>query len=236
VNEFSSYFDQISIINLPYRVDRQEEMREELAKVQLTLNQGHIELFEAYRPENKGKFPNIGAFGCFMSHLGVLKKAQKAGVTRLLIMEDDLTINKSWQSQSQGLISELENTKWDIVYFGHELHIGQTTETAFIEFNESILLAHFYAVHSRVFTRLIDFLELVASREAGDPLGGPMHVDGAISTFRQQNADVTTLVATSSFGGQRPSRTDIHELKWFDRVSMLRGGVNFLRRIKQKLG
>ncbi|OUR71112.1 hypothetical protein A9Q78_10535 [Methylophaga sp. 41_12_T18] len=229
------YFDQISIINLPYRRDRQKEMIHELDNVQMELVSGHIDFFEACRPEDKGKFPNIGARGCFMSHLAVLKKAQQDGVSRLLVMEDDLALEKCWSSKSRELVVELEETDWDILYFGHELNLEQFSGKNFCEFNSNIPLTHFFAVHSRVIPRLVNFLELVASREAGDPEGGPMHVDGAISTFRLQNPDVKTIVASPSLGAQRASKTDIHTLSWFDRLPVIKTCVGILRKVKNQL-
>ena len=234
MNEFIKYFDQVSIINLPYRMDRQAEMRVDLARVSMSLDMRHVSFFEACRPNDKGKFPNIGARGCFMSHLGVLKQAKAQGVDRLLVMEDDLSIDSEWALKSAAMIRELDATEWDIVYFGHVLS-EKESDSFFNFYDENIQLTHFFAVHSRIFPKLIQFLELVASREAGDPNGGPMHVDGAYSTFRQQNKEIKTLVATPSLGWQRASKTDIHTLKWFDKLPVVKGAVAKLRKIKNLL-
>ena len=66
--------------------------------------------------------------------------------------------------------------------------------------------------------RLLRFLEELQQRPPGHPDGGPMHLDGAYSTFRAQNPDVVTLIASPNLGWQRSSRSDIYPNAWFDRV------------------
>jgi glycosyl transferase, family 25 len=58
-----------------------------------------------------------------------------------------------------------------------------------------------------------------------------MHVDGAYSWFRRQHPEVITLLAMPELGHQRSSRTDIHDLNWYDRSIVLRPLVSVLRRI-----
>ena len=77
--------------------------------------------------------------------------------------------------------------------------------------------------------KLIDGLETILSRPPGHPFGGPMHVDGAYSTIRMQNPDLKTYAHRPSLAFQRPSRTDIGELKWFDRIERLRPLMGILR-------
>ena len=84
------YFQQIYVINLPHRRDRRLEMAEQLEKIGLSFDNPAVRLFAAFRPEDPGGFPNIGARGCFMSHLGVLQDARERKFERILIFEDDL--------------------------------------------------------------------------------------------------------------------------------------------------
>ena len=83
------------------------------------------------------------------------------------------------------------------------------------------MTTHFYAVNGRIFDRLLRFLEELQRRPPGHPDGGPMHLDGAYSTFRDQNPDVVTLIASPNLGWQRTSRSDITP-KWWHRVPGLR--------------
>jgi hypothetical protein len=82
---------------------------------------------------------------------------------------------------------------------------------------------------------IIRRLKAILTRPPGHPLGGPMHVDGAYSTIRLQHPALITYAASPVLGYQRPSRTDIGDGKWFDRVPALAGPVNFARRWKARL-
>lgn len=59
-----------------------------------------------------------------------------------------------------------------------------------------------------------------------------MHVDGAYNWVRRLNPDLPTLMASPQLGSQRPSRTDIHQLKWFDKVPGIRDLATFARRLR----
>jgi hypothetical protein len=62
----------------------------------------------------------------------------------------------------------------------------------------------------------------VQQRPGGHPDGGPMHIDGAYSFFRERNPDVMTLIACPNLGWQRSSRSDVFPNKWFDRWPVFR--------------
>jgi hypothetical protein len=59
-----------------------------------------------------------------------------------------------------------------------------------------------------------------------------MHVDGAYSWFRANHPHLLTSVANPELGHQRASRTDVHDLRWHDRVPVVRDIVAFLRRFR----
>ena len=62
--------------------------------------------------------------------------------------------------------------------------------------------------------RPVLFMEELQQRPPGHPDGGPMHIDGAYSTFRVQNPDVVTLIASPNLGWQRSSRSDVTPNWW----------------------
>ena len=94
--------------------------------------------------------------------------------------------------------------------------------------------AHCYAVNGRTLGRLVDFLHQVLAREPGHPDGGPMHVDGALSTFTARHADVKTVYFSPSIVYQRPSRTDLHRQSLIDRHPLLRQVAVPLRWAKRR--
>ena len=225
------YFAGCSIINLPERTDRRREKERELARADIPAELA--EFYPAIRPDSAGDFPSLGARGCFHSHLGVLRQARDRGWSNVLIMEDDLAIDPRLSTEAPRIVSELQTTDWDMAYLGHVLRDQPNESRIFRSFTGPIATAHFFAVHSRCLSKLVLFLETVLSRPAGHADGGPMHVDGAYSTFRLQNPDLKTLVASPSLGSQRSSRSDITP-GWKDRIPVLRTALAMARSFRNR--
>ncbi|MGQ9870912.1 glycosyltransferase family 25 protein [Leptodesmis sp.] len=223
------FFERAYIINLPERSDRRQAITQNLKTVRMPLTPGKLEIFPAIRPTEANGFPGIGARGCFMSHLQILKMARQEGLSNVLIMEDDLLIKKQLQADQNSLIEQLRQADWGFAYFGHNKNIPSTSSTAqFLPFSEEILTAHFYGVNGKFFDRLIHFLEMLQHRPPGHPEGGPMHLDGAYNAFRAQNPDIVALISIPNLGIQRSSRSDISPA-WFDVVPVVSQLVNLAR-------
>lgn len=231
---FTDYFDRCYVINLAERKDRRSQMARELVRAGMPFQPGKVEIFPAIRPASSAPFPSVGAHGCFMSHLGILREAKALGLRNVLVMEDDLTIDARLPALAEQLLEQLRGTTWDFVFFGHVLELPETPlEAARLEaYAGPIVTAHFYAVNGRIIDRLLTFFDAVLQRPPGHPDGGPMHLDGAYSTFRQQNPDVVTLVAVPSLGWQRSSRSDIYPNRWYDRWPLVRNWVALARHIR----
>jgi len=214
-------FESIYIINLPSRADRRSEIGAQLARIGLSLDAPGVNIFPAVRPADAGPFSSIGARGCFMSHLGVLKAA--TGRRNVLILEDDLDFVDNISAPNLPV-------DWGMFYGGarHELETSGPLTAA--PPSAGLGCTHFVAINGGLIADLAAYLEAMLARPAGDPAGGPMHVDGAYSHFRADHPDVVTYVATPELGFQRPSRTDIHALPWFDRTPGVREVVQWIRR------
>ncbi len=224
-----NFFDKSYIINLPERLDRRAEMEQQLKRLGLS---DKVTFFPAIRPTDKGEFPSIGARGCFLSHLAVLKDAKSQNLNNLLIMEDDLSFSRFLIEQQDRITDKLRPLKWDFVYLGHGLVLDESQEIVFHEYSEPLVLAHFLAMNKNTIAQLVDFLEEILTRPAGHPIAGPMHVDGAYSTFRVQNPTTITLIANPNLGFQRSSSSDIANLKWFDTTPILSQLVIITRKVK----
>lgn len=214
------FFDRIYAINLPQRKDRRRMIVHQLAKAGLPLTPNKIEIVPGIRPDDAAGFPSIGARGCFLSHLTTLKQAQKQQLNNVLIVEDDLEICKQFTMHQEILVEQLRTTDWGFVYFGHIEETKPKAEVALIQYSQPLITAHFYGVNGVIFERLISFLEQLQQRCAGHPDGGPMQIDGAYTTFRLQNPDVVTLIASPNLGTQQSSRSD-NTTQWFDQVPVL---------------
>lgn len=230
-------FDALYIINLPSRPDRRKEMIEQLKLADIEAGDPRVCFFNAVRPVEKAGFPTVGTRGCFLSHLGVLKLAQQAGHRTILLLEDDTNFAIRSPEDLEVLGRQLGEREWDFVYPGF-LSITPATELtsalSVVDPASSVMGAHMMLIRSTVFATLIAYLEDMLTRPTGSAEGGPMHVDGAYSWFRREHPSLTTLVCSPQLGYQRPSRTDIHRLQWFDRTPVVRSIVQRLRRARAK--
>jgi glycosyl transferase family 25 len=217
---------RIFVINLAHRIDRRRETERELQRVGWTAT-----FFPAILPDAAGGFPSIGCRGVFLSHLAVLKKARDLPSKTLIILEDDLDFSHDFTSQWEGAISALSSHEWSIFYGGHRLK-NLPNGLTLIPPSTGVLTTHFVVVNQSAISPLIKGLEEMLSRPPGDPKGGPMYIDGAYSTIRAQNPELTTYAYCPSLGYQRPSRHDIGEVPWFDRSESLAPVIGLLRKLK----
>ncbi|UZQ55744.1 glycosyltransferase family 25 protein [Trichothermofontia sichuanensis B231] len=227
-----SFFDRSYIINLPERFDRRNQMKQELKMLGLSELSEEVIFFPAIRPTDKGEFPSIGSKGCFLSHLAILKEAKSQNLNNLLIMEDDLSFTRFLVKKQDTIVDELRRLSWDFAYLGHGVNWNSGGGQIFHEYSEPLALTHFFAVNKRTIAELVDFLEEVLKRPAGHPEGGPMHIDGAYSTFRKQHPEVITLIACPSLGFQRASSSDVTGYKWFERLPILAQPLGAARDVK----
>jgi len=242
------YFDQIYIINLETRVDRRKEVEVELANIGISLSHPNVKLFRVKKPTDFEGWPSAGTKGCFLSHLNILKDAQKNQYERILILEDDVQFINNFNQQMKSLIPQLNSTAWDVFYGGYE--IDEQTKTTMSEkfknssnniniyisgSNTHVMCTHFVAFNQSIIVKLIKYLEAMMIRPAGDPAGGPMHVDGAYSWFRRENHTIQTVLAHPRIAIQRSSRTDIHDLNWMDEMLLIKDLTSIARKIKNNL-
>jgi len=221
------------IINLPERKDRRKAITRELEQIAMPLAPGKVEVFSAIRPSEAAGFPSPGIRGCFLSHLGVLLEAKQRNLRNVLVLEDDLAVSPLINMHFSSIRAELEKADWGLAYLGHVEKVSDELPLRLIPFSGPIVTAHFYAVNGPVLDRLIDYLQQVLKRPAGHPEGGPMHLDGALTMFRQANQDIMTLIAEPNLGWQRSSRSDLHS-NWFQRAPVfgeMYDAARFVRRI-----
>lgn len=226
------WFDQVYIVNLPHRADRRAETTVEFARVGIQLPDPRIEFFEASRPDAKGDFPSIGSLGNFMSQTRVLRDAMERGLTRVLICEDDLHLNDLPPATVAAVLSDLKTTDWSIAALGYlEPYEPPTDHTGLSDWTTGTRGTQFWAIQGKdAIKGFHDYLELVRQRPPGHPKGGSMFFDGAFNMVRTQVPGITFRIATPSLAGQRASRTDIHDLRFFDRVEPFRTIAGALRK------
>lgn len=222
------------VINLPHRTDRRAEFTAQLRRIGLSFNDPKVRLFAAVRPEAPGGFPSIGARGCFMSHLGVLREALATGADSVLICEDDLDFATDLHARVDRLVADLQTTPWDMLYgFPPDAIAGEPIVP--IPPERGITCTHILAFRRPAMEAAVACLEAMLTRPPGDPAGGPMHVDGAYNWMRKGNPQLRVLVANPAIGHQRASLTDIATLGWKDRLPVIRDLTQIARKLRNAL-
>jgi glycosyl transferase family 25 len=230
-------FDLIRVINLPDRTDRYNEATRQLHALGLDWKLGSVDLYAATRPTELAGFPSLGAHGCFMSHLNVLRDALHRGVESVLVLEDDCEVPLKNCRSVGDVALNLKTRPWQFVHFGHIAPVAPPLQDAaptLLEFEGSLQNLHMYGVHRSALAALVEYLEGCIVRPPGDPIGGPMHVDGALTMFRTAHPEFVTLIAQPSLADQRSSRSDI-TFGAYESVPGLKQAMGVARKIKRAL-
>jgi glycosyl transferase family 25 len=222
-------FDRIRIINLLSRTDRRAEMERELRKVALQ-GDPRVAFFPAIASTDTAPFSRKGYKGSFLSHLTLLEEAAEAGES-ILILEDDC----DFLLPAIGEYRPPE--RCDIFYGGYEASDpGNPTESDIIGAHFMGFSAHAAGIVSSYLRSMLepDFPpDAKAAAQPGfDPAIRPP-IDGAYVWMRRAHPELVTVF--SILGVQRPSRTDIGESRWFDRMPGVRDLAGSLRRLRRHL-
>jgi len=230
-------FDCIYVINLPSRLDRRRDMEEQMSRVGLTFDMPNVELVPAVRPSEKDEWPSIGARGCFMSHLEIIQKAQASRYNSVAIIEDDANWTPMLLAAKSAELIALSEIDWDFFYGGSPSleNSDSLIEPVRIPSDESIMTTHFVGLRGAAIACANSYLSAMAARQGGDPLGGPMHVDGAYNWFRRANPDIDSVICRPGIAYQRASRTDVHELGLIDRMPGLSALAALVRQQRNRL-
>lgn len=228
-------FDHIYVINLATRTDRREEMTGELARIGTGFDDKRVTLFEAVQPSDADGFRSIGARGCFLSHLGVLRLALRSGHRRILVLEDDCDFVHGIDRLLPRALDALDRGSFGIFHGGYRIEppVVATGPVVRVDRDLPIGLTHMMGFDARAIALLVPYLELMLARPAGSPDGGPMDVDGAYGWFRASHPDVVTWIAIPPLGVQRPSPTDISPPGAFDRLPLPRPARTLLRGMRR---
>lgn len=223
-------FDEVFVINLKNRTDRRHDMERELESV--GLSRADVIWFDAVRPEEPAGFQSIGARGCFLSHLGIIRLAAARGLSSVLILEDDVEFGPGSASRMDAIAEEIAGLEWDVFYGGGDVDKTEPQSSRLVRVDPgvSILLSHCIALRGAAISRIAAYLEAQLQRPAGDPAGGPMHIDGAYSWARRE-LGLTTFLARPEICYQRASSSDIYESKRWDAHPLLRGLTDRLRAV-----
>ena len=203
-----SAFDSIRVISLPERHDRRAEISNEMTRIGLTVGEGPVRMFDAIRPAGAAGFPSVGARGCYLSHLQVLREALEDGTRHLMVLEDDALFTREIE-HADALLDLCRSDDWDFLYPGHVMLPAIPGPLHWIPKDDWLMCTHAYAVNQRVLKPLVAYLEDALARPAGHPGGGPMHIDAAYNYFMRDHPQVLTFRSSRSLVIQRSSQSDV---------------------------
>jgi len=139
-------FELSYFINLPERTDRLGSLDAEWYKIN-----HYPERFSAIKHEN-------GVIGCYLSHLGILKKARDLNKS-VLIFEDDVVFDEDCRQVLESSLDELCDLSWDMAYFGGNVlrpFFQLTQHWGRLSHAQS---THAYCVSKNFLSTVVDFLE-----------------------------------------------------------------------------
>ena len=152
MNNPYDFFDEIVCINLESRKDKRKQAENVFNKLNIP-----AKFYTAI------KSPHGGKYGCFESHINVIRKAYQKGLNNILIFEDDVLPSMYYSIDIiNNCINFMKNNKnWDLFYLGYciggplkfiflpniiknDIHIG------------NILCCHAYAVNRPIMKDILD--------------------------------------------------------------------------------
>ena len=208
-------FDMIRIINLTHRTDRRADMLGELRKVGLE-GDPRVSFFNACSFDDAGTFRSKGERGVFHSHLAILEEAAANGRS-VLILEDDVDFDDA--------VVSYRLPKPCSIFYG-SYSASNPDDLA----GSDITGAHFMGFDADAAKHVADYLNKILRNGDQPP------IDGAYVWFRRAYPKVLTQFAQPILGDQRPSRSDIADVRFFDALPGLREAASLGRRIKRYLG
>lgn len=164
------FADKIICINLIDRDDRIRLVQQQFAKVGLS----HRVSF--HRPKRS---PHGGRFGCFESHLTVMKQALEDDLQNVLIFEDDVQFQEGWRENVESCRNFLSSTSeksllWDAFFLGGTLLWIEDVNVPCQNVNRGKLVCmHAYLVSKAAmesFVQRASWIEAQITKESHDAL------------------------------------------------------------------
>lgn len=177
--QLHNYFDRIVVVNLDRRQDRWTQFQQQLdamdwplmAPQRFSATDGQ----DAEVPEwfTQGK----GAWGCYQSHLRLLRQAVADGVQSLLVLEDDVTFVEGFADRL-GVFLQAVPDDWDQIYLGgqhlwHNKYPPRQVNDYVIR-PHNVNRTHAYALRGKYIPKALAFLEDI-ERYASDLRDGKRH-------------------------------------------------------------
>tara|TARA_R110000822_G_scaffold289752_1_gene411081 strand:+ start:132 stop:803 length:672 start_codon:yes stop_codon:yes gene_type:complete len=163
VNDF---FNQVYLINLKRRPDKLKVCQQLFAKLNIKYKISEAIDFCDGIPEDypvkpiEGSFLRDrapGAWGCYVSHLEIIKDAKKNNYDKILILEDDVAIDDNFLSLFSQKVKDLPQD-WKLFYLGASAHTGipKKKVTDHISQTFESFTTSSYGIHSSIYDTILE--------------------------------------------------------------------------------
>lgn len=159
MNKLNTFFDHIYCINLDKRTDRWKLMNDYFTKNGITVTRfsavDGTKIDVSHLDHKKLKDKGLGAVGCSMSHLNIIKDAKENGYDKILIFEDDCIFEPNFIDIAYDVLMDLPDN-WHMIYLAGMKRDAVTDITDKLQQCTGITTTHCYGVHSSLYDTLID--------------------------------------------------------------------------------
>ena len=141
MNNPYDFFDEIVCINLKSRMDKRSHSEKVFSELNIPAT--------FYNPN---KSPYGGLYGCFQSHINVIRKAYHNGSNNVLIFEDDVIPSVFYSEDViNKCIDFMKNNNWNLFYLGYTCSIKSILMPKKI--NELIYKSNVHCCHAYIVNR-----------------------------------------------------------------------------------
>lgn len=145
----------IYYVNMERDVERRVKFEKQMRNLGLKAKR-----FVAVEPKTPEGHATIGAYGCKLSHINILKEAKRRGLETVLIFEDDAIFGIEFAADFPRIVEDLSKQPWDMCF----LFTGFTTKnikriSKVLAKIEGTQCTHAYLVHARAYDKLLEAYE-----------------------------------------------------------------------------
>ena len=98
----------------------------------------------------------IASYGCYLSHIAILKLAKSRNYKRILILEDDIEFSSEFTEIIPKALDEIEDLNWDLFYLGgNNYHNTKINNKKYICNVSRCYALHAYIVNMTCYNTLI---------------------------------------------------------------------------------
>jgi GR25 family glycosyltransferase involved in LPS biosynthesis len=209
-----NFFDGIFVISLKRCHDRRQRLMAHLSKIGGSHFAQKIIFIDGIEPmASTPPFDDENIMGCFLSHLSLLEQAQKSGYERILILEDDCLIHRSFFTDAETVIGELTRKEWNAVFFGHFRNDLSSSlmgkQNKFVHISDCYAAVWFYGINRTGINQLVKLLHELLKDPPGYVVDRRFHFDAAMGFLVGSKPAVTFLAACIPYGTHGKSISNI---------------------------